>query len=97
MAGVLCRSLHRAEALAADAGPGTHVVSLEDVRSGAVSGDVLVNTTSIGMQPKVDETPLPATVLSGFALAFDAIYTPVQTRLLKVRCCILTAWAPAHS
>ena len=61
------------------------MVSLDEVRSGAVSGDVLVNTTSIGMQPNVDDSPLPAAVLSGFALAFDAIYTPVQTRLLKAR------------
>ena len=78
------RSKQRAEALAADAGPGVSCCSLEDVRSEAVKGDVLANTTSIGMQPDVDASPLPAAALSGFQLAFDAIYTPVQTRLLKV-------------
>lgn len=49
-----------------------------------MKGEVLANTTSLGMQPDVDISPLPAAALPGFQLAFDAIYTPVQTRLLKV-------------
>ena len=60
------------------------VAALEDVQAGSVRGDVLANTTSIGMQPNVEDSPLPAAVLSGFSLAFDAIYTPMQTQLLKV-------------
>ena len=75
------RSVERAQALA-DACGGT-AVSLEDLASGKVRGDVLANSTSVGMQPNVDETPAPATVLGGFAVVFDAVYTPLETRLLR--------------
>ena len=46
---------------------------------------MLVNTTSVGMHPHVQDTPVPdRAALRGFALVFDAIYTPMQTRLLQV-------------
>ncbi|XP_023007436.1 bifunctional 3-dehydroquinate dehydratase/shikimate dehydrogenase, chloroplastic-like isoform X2 [Cucurbita maxima] len=44
---------------------------------------ILANTTSVGMQPKVDETPIPKHALKNYSLVFDAVYTPVMTRLLK--------------
>ncbi|KAI4303531.1 hypothetical protein MLD38_039145 [Melastoma candidum] len=40
-------------------------------------GMVLANTTSVGMKPKIDDTPLSK------CLVFDAIYTPKLTRLLR--------------
>lgn len=46
-------------------------------------GMILANTTSIGMQPKVDETPISKEALKHYALAFDAVYTPKITRLLR--------------
>ncbi|WCJ23565.1 Shikimate dehydrogenase (NADP(+)) [Euphorbia peplus] len=46
-------------------------------------GMILANTTSIGMQPKVDETPVPKNVLRHYSLVFDAVYTPKITRLLR--------------
>ena len=46
--------------------------------------DVLANTTSVGMAPAVDETPIAAAALEGYWLVFDAVYTPLETRLLKV-------------
>ena len=58
-------------------------MSLEDLASGKVSGDVLANSTSVGMQPNVDDTPAPAAVLGGFSVVFDAVYTPLETRLLR--------------
>ncbi|RZC75122.1 hypothetical protein C5167_050609 [Papaver somniferum] len=45
-------------------------------------GMILANTTSIGMQPKIEETPVPKHALSAYALVFDAVYTPKMTRLL---------------
>ncbi|KAK4486783.1 hypothetical protein RD792_006633, partial [Penstemon davidsonii] len=47
------------------------------------SGMILANTTSIGMQPKVDETPVPKEALRNYELVFDAVYTPKITRLLR--------------
>ncbi|KAK4266477.1 hypothetical protein QN277_027390 [Acacia crassicarpa] len=45
-------------------------------------GMILANTTSIGMQPKVDETPISKHALKYYSLVFDAVYTPKMTRLL---------------
>ncbi|KAK2992669.1 hypothetical protein RJ640_014919 [Escallonia rubra] len=46
-------------------------------------GMILANTTSIGMQPKIDETPISKEALNSYTLVFDAIYTPKITRLLR--------------
>ncbi|KAL3505797.1 hypothetical protein ACH5RR_031179 [Cinchona calisaya] len=45
-------------------------------------GMILANTTSIGMQPKVNETPISKEALKYYSLVFDAVYTPKITRLL---------------
>ncbi|XP_075477539.1 bifunctional 3-dehydroquinate dehydratase/shikimate dehydrogenase, chloroplastic-like [Primulina tabacum] len=47
------------------------------------SGMILANTTSIGMQPKVDETPVTKEALRYYELVFDAVYAPKITRLLR--------------
>ncbi|XP_010240938.1 PREDICTED: bifunctional 3-dehydroquinate dehydratase/shikimate dehydrogenase, chloroplastic isoform X2 [Nelumbo nucifera] len=44
---------------------------------------ILANATPIGMQPKVDETPIPKKSLRFYSLVFDAVYTPKITRLLR--------------
>ena len=47
------------------------------------SGDVLINCTSLGMTPALDESPMPADALKGCKLVFDVVYNPLETRLLK--------------
>jgi len=46
--------------------------------------DVFINTTSVGMFPKVDETPLGdrRPPFSAKMLVFDTIYNPMKTKLL---------------
>jgi len=44
---------------------------------------VLVNTTSVGMQPNDGESPVPEHVTSSFKVVFDAVYTPLHTKLLR--------------
>jgi 3-dehydroquinate dehydratase/shikimate dehydrogenase len=46
------------------------------------SWDVLVNATSAGMHPHVDETPWPEAVFDG-QLVYDLVYNPRETRLLR--------------
>ncbi len=49
-------------------------------------GDILVNTTPIGMWPVVDESPMPLESLVGSRscrLVFDLIYRPAKTKLLR--------------
>ncbi len=50
---------------------------------GNVDADVIANTTSVGMWPNVDETPVPAELLHGGMVVFDAVYNPLETRLLS--------------
>ncbi|PLZ84883.1 shikimate dehydrogenase [Fischerella thermalis CCMEE 5196] len=48
--------------------------------------DLLVNTTPIGMYPKIDQSPLSAAEmanLSSQAIAYDLIYTPNPTKFLQ--------------
>ncbi|KAH9765551.1 DNAJ heat shock N-terminal domain-containing protein [Citrus sinensis] len=76
------RTYDRARELAETVGG--HALSLADLENfNPEDGMILANTTSIGMQPKVDETPIPKHALGHYALVFDAVYTPKITRLLR--------------
>lgn len=86
------RNKARAEELAASlsaaSSPSTACSACRlDELASAISGDnlILVNTTSVGMHPHEDETPVPhsTTVLSSYQLVFDAVYTPRYTKLLR--------------
>jgi shikimate dehydrogenase len=45
--------------------------------------DILVNATSVGMSPGIDETPVPSTLLKYIPVVFDIVYNPLQTRLRR--------------
>ena len=81
------RSKDRADALAEACG-GTSI-SVEDVASGNFGDlkiDVIANTTSLGMVgERVNETPCPKEAIkkSGAVVCFDAVYNPLETRLLR--------------
>ena len=85
------RSVERAETLAARLAPGTPgritVVALTEPTLGDALKDaaLLVNTTSVGMSPKADETPpVPADALHSGLFVSDLIYNPAETRLLAL-------------
>lgn len=44
--------------------------------------DVIINTTPVGMEPRVDESPLDKHFLKG-RLVFDIVYTPEETKFLR--------------
>ena len=44
--------------------------------------NILVNTTSVGMSPNTNETPIPARLLESDLVVFDIVYNPVKTKLL---------------
>jgi shikimate dehydrogenase len=81
------RTIERATALAADvtdaaAVPGTArgegLGALGESLDGA---DVLVNATSVGMEE--DRSPVPVAALHSDLAVLDAVYTPLETRLLR--------------
>jgi len=47
------------------------------------NSDLLINCTSVGMHPKVDEMPIPADYLHEKLVVMDIVYNPVKTKLLK--------------
>jgi shikimate dehydrogenase len=45
--------------------------------------DIIVNTTSLGMTPKVETTPIPKELLKPNHIIFDVVYNPLETQLIK--------------
>jgi len=85
------RTLPRAEELAAEVnrkvGRGAvRAVLLEPeaLRADVEQAGLLVNTTSVGMSPRVDETPpVPVEALHPGLFVYDLIYNPLETGLLR--------------
>jgi len=78
------RTADRAAALAAefDGNSGSvSAVSLEDISQAPV--DVVINTTSVGMFPNIDESPAPDLRLEKNTVVFDTVYNPPKTKLLE--------------
>lgn len=73
------RGRARAKALAEELGCLTSVWA----NRGAEQCDILINCTSVGMHPNVDETPYEQHWLHEKMLVFDTVYTPENTLLLK--------------
>lgn len=46
-------------------------------------GDLLVNTTPVGMFPHTEESPVEASTLRKFKTASDIVYNPLMTKFLK--------------
>ncbi|TXT67309.1 MAG: Shikimate dehydrogenase (NADP(+)) [Promethearchaeota archaeon] len=47
------------------------------------SADILINATPIGMYPKIDNTPIAKSMLHPDLFVFDAVYNPLETKLLR--------------
>jgi shikimate dehydrogenase len=73
------RTVERAEALAADL-RGATAGGLDSLGTRVPDADVLVNATSVGMEE--DRSPVPADALHGDLAVLDAVYRPLDTRLL---------------
>jgi len=45
--------------------------------------DILVNATSVGMNPSSDKSPVPAGLLKRRHIVFDIVYNPMMTKLIR--------------
>jgi shikimate dehydrogenase len=45
--------------------------------------DIIINATPLGMNPKIEETPVARELLNPGIFVFDLVYNPPETRLLK--------------
>jgi 3-dehydroquinate dehydratase / shikimate dehydrogenase len=73
------RSRDRARTLAQE----LDCLAIDWANRGAEMCDILINCTSVGMHPKVDESPYEQHWLREGMLVFDTVYTPENTLLLK--------------
>jgi shikimate dehydrogenase len=48
-----------------------------------VTADGLINTTSVGMKPRVNEVPIDPALLGNFQVVMDIVYAPLETGLLR--------------
>jgi shikimate dehydrogenase len=78
------RTVERAEELAADvraAGGTATAGGLDGLGALLAEADLLVNATSVGME--ADCSPVPREALHAGLAVLDAVYSPVETRLLR--------------
>jgi len=80
------RTVERAASLAEDveAVSGTGVVragGLDTLERAVPDADLLVHATSVGME--TEESLVPASALHGDLVVMDAVYSPLETRLLR--------------
>lgn len=76
------RTKEKAIKLAKYFGGGVLAIGLEEI-GGVGALDVVMNSTSVGMVPRVEECPLDVTLLRQGMIVFDAVYNPLETRLLR--------------
>ncbi|NLF88535.1 shikimate dehydrogenase [Candidatus Bathyarchaeota archaeon] len=55
----------------------------EDIDANLQDSDILINATSVGMKPRIDETPVPIELLRSNLAVMDIVYNPLETKLAK--------------
>lgn len=74
------RSKERGEELAASLG--CPFVPLDEIKD--IKTDLIIQTTSVGMHPDIDQCPVPENLLRKGTTVMDIIYNPLETKLLKL-------------
>lgn len=75
------RSIDKAESIAERFG--ASVLPLEKTEE-LSAFDIIINTTSVGMAPDVDASPVPESALAKGQIVFETIYAPITTKLLRI-------------
>ena len=83
---LLNRTTERAEALANEWKDLADILAFSSDRAAEAlrDADIVINTTSVGMHPHLDETPLDPALLRGSEIVSDLIYNPLETKLLRL-------------
>lgn len=82
---IINRTIYKAEHLATHLSQwsnGIEVRSLADAKVQIKKATCVINTTSVGMHPHVEEMPIDADWLHEDCIVSDLIYTPSRTKLL---------------
>lgn len=79
---IVNRTEETAHELADDVGEPASGHGLDALEGLVPDADILVNATSVGMED-ADSTPVPSSLLHDDLVVMDAVYTPLETRLLR--------------
>lgn len=60
------------------------VTTFDEFAAVSKNFDIIINATSVGMSPNVDESPLTADCLHPGQVVCDIVYTPPRTKLLQM-------------
>lgn len=79
------RTQEKAEVLANDLSSftTTEVIPLQEGKTAVQEATLIINTTSVGMHPNEDVTPIPVEWMHSGHIASDLIYNPRPTKWLK--------------
>lgn len=58
-------------------------LTLKALRENLINADIIVNATSIGMTPNLNQTPIPKELLKSHMVVLDVVYNPLETKLLQ--------------
>jgi len=88
---IVCRSRDKGATLAdglnqvfANKAPKVEVVTFAEFAGVSANFDIIINATSVGMSPNVDESPLTIDCLHKGQVVCDIVYTPPRTKLLQM-------------
>ncbi|MBQ7079706.1 MAG: shikimate dehydrogenase [Fibrobacter sp.] len=88
---IVCRTQEKGQALAdslnqafANKSTPVQVTTFGDFASVSANFDIIINATSVGMSPNVDESPLTEDSLHEGQVVCDIVYTPPRTKLLQM-------------
>lgn len=79
------RTIEKAESLieSAEGKITSSAIPLNQAEERLGNYDVIIHTTSIGMYPNVEETPISLTKAKKTAVVCDIVYNPIETKLLS--------------
>lgn len=88
---IVCRNIEKGQALADSlnkafkvTAPKVSAVTFTDFESVTDSIEIIINATSVGMTPNVDDSPLAIEDLRAHQSVCDIVYTPLCTKLLQL-------------
>lgn len=85
---ILAKSLLAVANERGDENSSVKLISYEDLENkannGNISLDLLINTTSVGMYPRIGVSPISEAVVKRCRVIFDIVYNPTETELLKI-------------
>jgi len=76
------RDLNAGEIVIVDIVPGAGVITKDEALANHTDAEVLVNTSPVGMFPKVDASPIDLSTFTKLTAVVDVVYNPTVTKLL---------------